>query len=813
MPNWISRSNDRHTNTLPAILFALTTGSLLFIGNGFLVGNGLLGNSLSGAALADSDKQRITSEDRFLIQCDENCDPVKTRISELGGSISREYKSINAIAVVLPENTANGLTKTAGVVSVSKDSLIALPKPTHEVSISKSAANTQTLSRAQLKTIMQQQPQNYSFNNVMTGATQLHEQEIFGDGVIVAIIDSGTANNPAVVPAIDGNVIGGENFVELPDEPSATSTLNDSHGTWVAGMIASHIGVVVPDDDVLVQSISQHAPDSLVPLSNGESLIPMVGSAPGASLYAMKVFPADGGDTPSSIVAAALDRVLTLKRNFNNGVPSTPVSGDGSEDNPYVYDSLNIQVVNLSLGGATLFAGRELEDLLVLELLKEGVTVVSSAGNEGFAAFTGGSPGTSVASLTVGATMTAQHERILRDLQYGLGAGELFRPTDTLQTAFFSSRGPTADGRYGLQIMANGFAAFTQGADGAIVFVSGTSFSAPTVSGTAALLWQAAPEMSAAQIRDALIQSADATVLGNPSDSRIDRGEGFTNVVSAYNAAITGNVAYSLPELPDVGRKPSEVEENIEAIGIEVIELEHKKFRREITLLPGEVAHFFIETSLQTDQLSVEIDRVTPELPPEQQNAFFGDGLLLNIVDAPTSINALLVDERLLEDSAFTLERPQIGIIRVALLGDWTNAGAVSARITLREKQRKLHRPYASGKLADEEIDSFNLDIDESIKQLNFELAWNGDWGHYPTHDIDLLVFDPDGVPYFEGATLDSPERLSIDNPPTGRWTLLVTGYEMHGYEDRYKLRITDQRNRPVLKHRHGEKDHDSKDN
>ncbi|WP_455211680.1 S8 family serine peptidase [Kaarinaea lacus] len=777
---------------LPALFFVALVGGLF----------------LTLQVYAASDTERFSTAGQLLIQCDNDCAQVKTRIRELGGLINREFNNINAIAASIPNEVATQIDKTIGIVSIRKDTLISLPKPTHQVAISKNASSTQPLSRAQLKTIMQQRPQNYSFNNVMTGAAQLHQQGFFGDGIIVAVIDSGTANNADVVASIAGNVIGGESFVELPDEPSATSTMNDSHGTWVAGMIASHIGIVLPNNDELVQSISQHAPDSVFALDNDESLIPMVGTAPGASLYAMKVFPADGGDTPASIVAAALDRALTLKRNFNNGVPSEPVAGDGSEDNPYVYDSLNIQVVNMSLGGITLFAGHELEDLLVLELLKEGVTVISSAGNEGFSAMTGGSPGTSVASLTVGATMTAQHERILRDLQFGPGIGELFRPNDILQTAFFSSRGPTADGRPGLQLMANGFAAFTQGADGGIVFISGTSFSAPTVAGATALLWQVAPQSSAAQIKDALTLFANSDLLGNPSDTEIDRGKGFADLVAAHDAIVTGNVVHHIPDLPDVRKKPSEVEDNIEELGIEVIELEHKKFSREVALMPGEVTHFFIESSLETDKLEVKLSDVRPELPLEQQNALFGDGLLLTVVDAPTSINYTLIDERVLEDSVYHIDRPQSGIVRVAVLGDWTNAGMVSAKISLRERQRTLSRPFATGRLLDEEIDSYTLNIDQRTKQLNFELSWKADWGHYPTHDIDLIVFDPSGLPYFEGATIDSPERLSIDNPETGQWTVLVTGYMLHGFEDKYELRITDQDKRS-LRQRHRKNDRD----
>jgi subtilisin family serine protease len=397
----------------------------------------------------------------------------------------------------------------------------------------------------------------------------------------------------------------------------------------------------------------------------------MVGSAPGAKLYAMKVFPASGDPAPSSVVLEALDRVLTLKRNFNNGVPVEPVAGDGSEENPFVYDSLNIQVVNLSLGGPTLFPGHELEDVLVLEMLKEGITVVSAVGNEGFAAFTGGSPGTSVGSLTVGATSTAQHERVLRDLQFDLGIGALFRPNENLQTAYFSSRGPTADGRQGLQLVSNGFASFVQGADGSIAFVSGTSFSAPTMAGAAALLWQAHPDSEAAAIRDALSRSADTAILPNSMESKIDRGNGFSAIDAANTALVTGNVSNRIAELPELQRRPSEVEDNIEHLGLEVLEIEEDEaFTSDIELTPGDIAHYFIETSIETDTIAVQLSSVTAELPPEQQNLLFGDAFLVTLVDAPTSINEVLVDERILGDTQFTVNSPQSGIIRLAILGD-----------------------------------------------------------------------------------------------------------------------------------------------
>src|SRR6185295_10090438 len=234
--------------------------------------------------------------------------------------------------------------------------------------------------------------------------------------------------------------------------------------------------------------------------------VPMIGVAPAASLYALKVFPFNSESTTSSRILAAMDRAITLRRNFNNGVPSAVTNpGCGAEANPCVYNSLPIQVVNMSLGGGTLFAGQDLEDQLTLEMLKVGITIVASAGNDGTGALTVGTPATGYGALSVAAAATAAHERVLRDLQFGLGIGALWRPFSGLQTATFSSRGPTPDGRVGVGLSANGFATFAQGANGGISLVSGTSFSAPTVAGAAALLRQKHPTASATKIRNALV--------------------------------------------------------------------------------------------------------------------------------------------------------------------------------------------------------------------------------------------------------------------------------------------------------------------
>jgi subtilisin family serine protease len=58
----------------------------------------------------------------------------------------------------------------------------------------------------------------------------------------------------------------------------------------------------------------------------------------------------------------------------------------------------NIQVVNMSLGGPTTFAGRELEDAEVDVMLQKGIVPVVAAGNAGPSSITVGGPATSLST-------------------------------------------------------------------------------------------------------------------------------------------------------------------------------------------------------------------------------------------------------------------------------------------------------------------------------------------------------------------------------------------------------------------------------
>lgn len=753
---------------------------------------------------------------------------VVAAVEAMGGTVTHQFENVDAIAALLPEERAVDLQEVSGVEKVYKDVVLPAPAPVGLTAVDASQV-VGTLTSAELEAALGSNPTDYLFDNAMTGADVLFGDGIFGSGVLIAVIDSGTAN----ASSIAGAVIGGENFVPGATEPSATSTLNDEHGTWVGSTIAANAGFLLTSTSALAQAVAAYAPGSSIPnYVPGSDLLPMVGSAPGASMYALKVFPAAGGGAPESRIIAAMDRAITLRRNYDDGVPSVPVSGTGAPEDPFVYDSLPIQIVNMSLGGPTLFAGRDIEDSLTDEMLDAGIVLVASAGNEGHAAMTGGSPGTGRGSITVGATSTAAHERIVRDLQYGAGIGAFYRPADHTQTATFSSRGPTADGRVDPDVSANGDWNFAQAPDGGLWFVSGTSFSAPTVSGAAALLREAEPLATAKQVKNALIDTADPNVVGDNSGA-IDQGEGFIDIPAARAAlAIAvangddGEECHSLlPWLPCGSSSLSPVFEalqefleilqhrfvahNIGDAGLATVPFTRSGpgfFPPEVysthisDLEPGQVAHFFAASLDRTTGFDITLQNITPELPPASQNAFFGDDIYLKLQDALTSDeadpyapNGLFINA----DTTLPFPTPQTGVVRIAVMGDWTNAGRISADLVITRYQAFQPIRTAQGFVEEGATDVVEVNVPAGTTEATFDLSWWSNWGWYPTDDLDMTLIDPSSGVNFDGATLSSPERVVIADPDPGTWTVLVDGFTVHdvnlGGNSRWVLRVYDQ--------------------
>jgi len=142
---------------------------------------------------------------------------------------------------------------------------------------------------------------------------------------------------------------------------------------------------------------------------------------------------------------------------------------------------------------------------------ENGIVVINSAGNSGPGVTTIGAPSDGHLVIAVGAVEASS---ILSS---------------------FSSVGPSADGRIKPDVVAMGTSVrvASSSSDTGYSNVNGTSFSCPLTAGVAALILEANPNLTAAQVRDILRNSADQNLTPNNSF-----GYGLVNALDAVNVAI-----------------------------------------------------------------------------------------------------------------------------------------------------------------------------------------------------------------------------------------------------------------------------------
>jgi hypothetical protein len=197
-------------------------------------------------------------------------------------------------------------------------------------------------------------------------------------------------------------------------------------------------------------------------------------------------------------------------------------------------DSLGCQVLNSSLGYTTFDDSvnqRTYADLTgevsrasraATIAASKGLLICNSAGNEGGKKWKYiGTPADAKDIITVGA-VNVKGKR-----------------------AYFSSFGPTADGRIKPDACAVGRNTYISTPTGIITIADGTSFSSPMLSGMVTCLWQAFPEKSNYEIMDAIRKAGDRNTIFNGKvilqpDTNDGYGYGITDFLKAYNILMYG---------------------------------------------------------------------------------------------------------------------------------------------------------------------------------------------------------------------------------------------------------------------------------
>ncbi|WP_371193549.1 S8 family peptidase [Glaciecola sp. SC05] len=393
-------------------------------------------------------------------------------VEKVGGNVSREFPIINAISAVLTPKQAEKI-KQLGNVRVQDDRQVLTMN-------GNSVFNFMVSSTAKKNKI-----DNHIARHV--NADKLHDIGLTGQGVTVAVVDSGANFGGNIGANLFRNTSGS---VRIPVKYDAfTSRVNfrfnddqNGHGTHVSNIIAN----------------------SLMSENNKFN-----GIAPDVNLLPVKAFN-HKGESSYSKVLDALNWIFV---------------------NRYQY---NIRVVNLSLGAEV--QSRYWQDPInqaVMRLWDAGIVVVTSAGNNG--KDMGISvPGNNPYVITVGATTDNYTP---------------FDPADDRVTSF-SSKGPTYEGFVKPEIVAPG-ARIAVKMQGSLIAkamrksatgidyseISGTSQASAVVAGVAALIIQNDPFITPDNVKCKIVATAKAAkVNGNLAFSPFKQGAG---IVNAYDAVMS----------------------------------------------------------------------------------------------------------------------------------------------------------------------------------------------------------------------------------------------------------------------------------
>jgi hypothetical protein len=288
---------------------------------------------------------------------------------------------------------------------------------------------------------------NNGRQNELVNMPEVWNQGYTGQGITVAVLDSGIyINHPDLNDNID--FVNSRDFFNNDSDPSPTSA-TETHGTWVAGVVAAEA-------------------------DPANAIIKVRGGASSAKIMALRVGDSAGVDL--NIVDDALI---------------------------YAADK-GARVINMSFSALTSdipLAIRQNIESAVNYAVSKGAVVVVSAGNipsqsvsQRFPASLATLPGV----IVVGAVRTG----VLQSIP---------NVNEVLQVAAFSTAaGSSNQMKY---VVAPGANTGTTSGPSGYSYVNGTSFSAPTVAAAAALIKQAVPSATPTQIVNALFQTADSSAI------------------------------------------------------------------------------------------------------------------------------------------------------------------------------------------------------------------------------------------------------------------------------------------------------------
>jgi serine protease AprX len=398
----------------------------LITGLAGLVASALVGTTIVGAPAASA-----SSNETVIVTASGLLSPV-TAVTDVLGTVLTKFSIINGVEASIPAALEPLLAALPGI-SVTPD-----------VSVNVQSTVESTSPHTPSDEFLQQ-----------TGATQLFASGDTGQGVTVAVLDTGIDD----LPDFAGRLIGG---VDLTGENDPFQD-DYGHGTFVAGLIAGNGAS-----------------------SGGQ----YEGEAPGADLVSIKVAGATGVTDLATVILGVQWAV----------------------DNQFAD---NIRVLNMSLGFQP-FESTVVNplDQAVQAAWNSGIAVVTSAGNAGPSNGTILSPGDDPLVITVGALDDMAQPVVADDEMTNFSSVGPTSPDGWVKPDLVTSgRSVVSLAAPGSTIYDD----YPSARIGSGNFVgSGTSFSTAITSGAAALILADDPSLTPDQLKARLLGTTNAGPVGNP---------------------------------------------------------------------------------------------------------------------------------------------------------------------------------------------------------------------------------------------------------------------------------------------------------
>jgi len=433
-----------------------------------------------------------------------------------------------------------------------------------------------------------------------------------GSGIVVSIIDTGIDLNH---PDLEGQIIGGYDFVDNDEIPEDTN----GHGTQVAGIIASNGNLkgIAPNSKILMYKVSEDGesvPSHLIIKAIEKSIedsADIINISLGINQTNTKIDQAVNKAVKNNIfvVAAAGNfgpelstigspginpNAITVGATFNN-VTSSLVSTfeiEGKTFNVFpmvgtkaLTDPITSQIIFGKYGkvddlfgnnfeGSILLIqrGSDIEDEIVYFSDKE-----KNAANVGARAIIvyNNEPGIFFGDLiheyvdegyepTIPALSVSRDDGlVIREILQSDTKGilDVFYHPDFV--AYFSSRGPVSPFYIKPDLVAPGAFINTTDTNGNYKISSGTSFAAPHVAGTAALILQKNPELTPQEVKSILMTTTD--IVYDQFNDRFPvevSGNGRISASNAINAEliiIPPNLIFDLSSANQIQTKDLEI--------------------------------------------------------------------------------------------------------------------------------------------------------------------------------------------------------------------------------------------------------------